>query len=311
MKKKSKVQKKDYSKLEGQPLSLEYFGVLMKDDRARIDTKRYKKFITLPDLKIEHRKTVYYIPTKRHRYDYMSNVFYDAAQDLKREWTQEYSRMIKAIKTPKEIESDSLVSNLADGVLEYDEACMASKYSSMKREGEYRLLVKSIYSQFFQLAMSKIDATILKVLTFNGYKNDKFSREDFDTFIQGKQGKEAKSFYDFENYHIYERAYRVWNFLKHNSIKAYNQLKKWHPEMIYDPDRKYQNGDSALSVLKLDEKFMLKALDELPLFFDEVCEKGFGENSKDARWDYDDYFIEQASDKIELIENPLGLPDFL
>ena len=311
MKKNSKVQKKDYSKLEGQPLSLEYFGVLMKDDRARIDTKRYKKFLAIPDTKIEHRKTVYYIPTRKHRYDYMSNIFYDLTVELKRQWNQEYSRMISAIKTPKEVESDSLVANLSDGVLEYDEACMAGRFSAINRESEYKLLIKSIYSQFFQLAMSKIDATILKVLVINGYKNDKFSREDFDTFIQGKQGKDVKSFYEFENYCIYERAYRVWNFLKHNSIKAYNQLKRWHPEMIYDPESKYQNGDSALSILKLDEKFMMKVLDELPLFFDEVCERGFKENAKDARWDYDDYFIEQANYEIEDKENPLGLPWFL
>ena len=81
--------------------------------------------------------------------------------------------------------------------------------------------------------------------------------------------------------------------------------------MIYDPEGKYQNGDSALSVLKIDERFMMKVFDQLPLFFDEVCQRGFGENPKDARWDYDDYFIERARDEIEIIENPLGLPDFI
>ncbi len=311
MKKKSKVQRKDYSALEDQPLSLEYFGVLMKEGKARIDTKRYKKFLALPDPKIEHRGSVYYLPSKKHRYDYMSNMFYDLSVKLKREWNDDYSKMLKAIKTPAEAESDSLAANLMDGVLDYQEAASVGKYAALKREGEYRWLVKAVYAQYFQFAMSQVDAMTLKVMKLNGYQNNKFSREAFDTFIQGKQKSDPKSFFDFKYYRIYDRAYRVWNFLKHNSEKAYDQLKRWHPEMIYDPEGKYQNGDSALSVLKIDERFMMKVFDQLPLFFDEVCERGFEENPKDARWDYDDYFIEQARDEIEIIDNPLGLPDFI
>lgn len=71
---------------------LDYYGVLMKNGRARIDTKRYKKFFNIPDSKIEHRKTVYYIPTKIHRLDYYCNVFRDFLSTLKDEWnTQEQS----------------------------------------------------------------------------------------------------------------------------------------------------------------------------------------------------------------------------
>ena len=112
-------------------------------------------------------------------------------------------------------------------------------------------------------------------------------------------------------YHIYDRAYSVWNFLKHNSTKAYQQLKAKYPEMIYDPSNKYQNGDIAISVLKLDEKYILKTLEELPKFFDELCLRAFGENAKDAKWDYDDYFIQTAQYEIDVIVNPLGLPDYL
>ena len=47
MKKKSKSIKKNYLKLENNSTSLAYYGILMKNDRARIDTKRYRKFFEI------------------------------------------------------------------------------------------------------------------------------------------------------------------------------------------------------------------------------------------------------------------------
>lgn len=312
MKKKSKSIKKDYSKLDDSGTTLAYYGILMKNGRARIDTKRYKKFFEIPDNKIEHRNSVYYVPTKTHRNEYFCNRFYDLTISLKQQWINEYSRMIKNIKTPKEVENDVRLGGLADGVLEYDEACMNATFHGMAREYEYNCIVKTIYAQFFQQMMSQIDALALRVITENGYKNKKFSREEFDSFIQGKQNKnDSISFFDYKFYYAYNKAYKVWNFLKHNSEKAYNALIKYYPELINDPKNEYENGESAISVLKIDEGLILKTLDELSLFFDEVCQRGFGENPKDARWDYDDFFIERANEEIETIENPLGLPWWL
>ena len=71
MKKTSKTIGKDYSKLEGQVDNRQYYGLFIKGERVKIDTKRYKKFLSLPNKKIEQRKTVYYTPTKIHRHDYM------------------------------------------------------------------------------------------------------------------------------------------------------------------------------------------------------------------------------------------------
>lgn len=311
MKKTSKAVVKDYSKLDNSGTNLDYYGVLMKNGRARIDTKRYKKFFALPNPKIERRKTIYYLPSKIHRGEYLCNRFSDALLSLKNLWIQEFSKAIKAIKTPKQSEGDARTANLMDGVLDYDEACMIGIMSGLERSGEYRFVIKSIYAQFFQQMMSRIDALCLKIATENGYQERKFSREQFDIFIQGKQKKDAKSFRDFEFYSVYDKAYRSWNFLKHNSIKAYDQLKTKFPEFVYDPENRYQNGDAAISVLKIDEGFILKTLDELHLFFDELCKKAFDEDADDAKWDYDDYFVQQAKDEIETIENPLGIPWFL
>ena len=312
MKKKSKSIKKDYSKLDDSGTTLAYYGILMKNGRARIDTKRYKKFFEIPNNKIEHRNAVYYVPTKMHRNEYFCNRFYDLTVSLKQQWINEYSKMSKNIKTPKEVEDDVRLGGLVDGVLEYDEACINATMHKIAREGQYNYLIKTIYAQFYQQMMSQIDALALRVLVENGYKNNKFSREEFDTFIQGKQNKEDSiSFFNYKFYYAYDKAYKVWNFLKHNSEKAYNVLKKFYSELINDTENKYENGDSAISVLKIDENLILRTLDELPLFFDEVCQRGFGENPNDARWDYDDFFIGRANEEIELIKNPLGLPSWL
>lgn len=50
-----------------------------------------------------------------------------------------------------------------------------------------------MYAQFFQQAMSQVDALSLKVIVAEGYQNNKFSREIFDTFIQGKQKNDPKN----------------------------------------------------------------------------------------------------------------------
>ena len=311
MKKNSKHLGKDYSKIENNATSLDYYGVLLKDGRTRIDTKRYKKFFKLPNDKIEHRKSVYYVPSKIHREDYYCNWFYDLSLNLKEQWNKEFKRVIKLLKTPKQVEDDVTIGHLYDGIYDYDEACMIGKMSGINREIEYKYIIKTIYAQFFQQMMAQFDALALKVITANGYQNKKLSREEFDTFIQGKQKDQPKSFFDFSTYCYYDKAYKIWNFLKHNSLKGYNQISKSYSNLIYDPEKSYQNGDPAILVLKIDEKLILQTLDELPKFFDEVCQRGFEENPIDAKWDYDDYFLQEVRDQIDAIDNPLGLPDWL
>ena len=311
MKKNSKHLGKDYSKIGNNVTSLEYYGVLLKDGRTRIDTKRYKKFFKLPNDKIEHRKSVYYVPSKIHREDYYCNWFHDLSSKLKNQWNNEFSIMIKAIKTPKQVEDNTRVNNLMDGVLDYDEASIVGTMSGIKRTVDYKYLIKTVYAQFFQQMMAQFDALALKVITLNGFQNTNFSREAFDSFIQGKQKENVKSFFDYETYDYYNQAYRIWNFLKHNSNKSYNQLFKLYPNLIYDPNNIYKNGDPAISVLKIDEKLILQTLDELPKFYDEVCQRGFEENPIDAKWDYDDYFLDKVKDKIETIDNPLQISALL
>ena len=308
MKKSSKTIRKDYTKLENEYDNRGHYGLFIKSGRVKLDTKRYKKFFKLPDNKIEHRKSVYYTPSRIRKYDYLSNIFSDKLLQLKRLWINEFSKAIDIIKTPKQVEDDVRTINLMDGVLDYDEANMSGMLANIRRQKPYKFVIKSIYAQFFQQMMAEINALSLRVMVSQGYKSEDFSKKAFDIFIQGKQKSNQIQFPDFDNYYIFDRAYLVWNFLKHNSLRSYDELKRKYPEMIYDPNNNYKNGDLALTVLKIDERYILDCLDNLHKFFDEVCERGFDENIKDAKWDYDDYFIEQVDLEIEAITNPLGLP---
>ena len=311
MKKNSKVVRKDYSLLEHCVDRREYYGLFIKNGKVKIDTKRYKKFFKLPDEKIEHRKTVYYTPSRNYREDYSCNVFKDALQELKELWYKEFSNAIKNIKTPKDVENNVRNSYLMDGVFDYEEASVKGLVESFKREKSYQFVIKSIYAQFYQQMMATIDALSLKVIASHGYNSKDFSRKSFDVYIQGKQNGQAVSFLDYDNYAIYDRAYMVWNFIKHNSIKSYDELKEKYPEMINDPKNLYKNGDIAIYFLNLDESFILDCLDNMHKFFDEVCERGFGENIEDARWDYAQYFIDEVDIEIDEFINPLGLPPWV
>ena len=172
MKKKNKTNRKDYTKLKFNYESREYYGLFIKNHRVKIDTKRYKKFFALPNKKIERRNTVYYMPSKIHKYDYLSNIFKDKILNLKMLWLDEFSKAINIIKTPKQVEDEVRLNSLMDGILDYDEANITALFASFKREQPYRFVIKSIYAQFFQQMMSEIDALSLRVMVSQGYKSD-------------------------------------------------------------------------------------------------------------------------------------------
>ena len=74
MKKQNQVIRQNYEKYEAN--QLEYYGILMKNGRVRLDSKRFRKFFPFPDERIEHRKSVYYTPTRVKAADYICNVFH-------------------------------------------------------------------------------------------------------------------------------------------------------------------------------------------------------------------------------------------
>lgn len=299
MKKESKSIKRSYSVPRNADINCpEYYGIVFKNGHVKVDTKRFKKFFKLPSDKVEIRNTVYYEPTKVHKLDYICNFFRMRSEFLLSQYYKEFKPAIETIKTPKQVE-DSVRIDLLNYGETYEEAQTKAIMSGIKRIRPYQYAIKSLYAQFYHQAMAEIDAQTCRVLISYGFREDDFSKKSFDVFIQSKQGTNAIPFKKYKYFSIYDRAYSVWNFLKHNSNKAYDILCKYYPEMIYDPEDKYRNGDLALSVLKLDERYILSVLKDIHLFFDEVCRLGFNENTEDASWDYEDYFLEVVKKKIE------------
>lgn len=299
VKKESKTIKRTYAIPRNcDPSCPEYYGIVFKDGHVRIDTKRYKKFFKLPDDRMELRNTVYYQPTRIHELDYMCNYFRNRCKFLEHKYNTEFKPAIEAIKSPKQVE-DELRTNLVNSGETYEEAQEKAIMKGIKRINPYKYAIKSLYAQFFHQMMAEIDAQACRVMIPHGFREDDFSKKSFDVFIQSKQGSKAKPFKEFENYNVYDRAYAVWNFLKHNSKKSYDILCEYYPEMVYDPDKQYKNGDLALSVLKLDERYILSVLKNIHLFFDEVCVVGFNENVRDASWDYEEYFLNEVNQYIK------------
>ena len=102
--------------------------------------------------------------------------------------------------------------------MDYEDAIANSIVAGVKRIKPYKKVIKALYAQFFHQMMANIDAVCLRVISHMGYQEDDYTKKQFDTYIQGRQGENAKSFRQYQGYFIYDRANLVWNFLKHNSF---------------------------------------------------------------------------------------------
>lgn len=89
----------------------------------------------------------------------------------------------------------------------------------------------------------------------------------------------------------------------------YNKIQKY-PEMLIE-DHEFKNGDMAMNILNIDLDFVESMFSDLTKFFEKLlCECVFKENIETSRWNYDQYFENLVSEKIEDYNNPLGLPIF-
>lgn len=310
MKKTSKRLIRDYSKYVD--TDLQYYGLLYKNGRARIDVKRMQKMMYLPDEMLtgmnEPRKTVYFIPARIHSHDYMCNIFRSAIDHQKYFWEEEFKRAVEGIKTPHQVGEAARHGYFMDtGILEPDECETYGNWEKLKRISSYGLAIYSLYAQFIHQFAAAIESVTLKVMVLNGYDNETFNRNYFNGFLKGKADVKIES---LENYPIYDRLYLVWNFLKHNSISTYEKLKKKYPEMLVE-DSPYSNGEPALNYVIISKDYIQDLLSNLHLFFDEFCLKAFNENPLEASWNSDDHINFLVNDYIELQTNPLGLPDCL
>lgn len=73
----------------------------------------------------------------------------------------------------------------------------------------------------------------------------------------------------------------------------------------------YKQGDLAIYYINFTNELIEKLLNRVQTFFVEYCKIVFGENYDEAQWNYSKFFLSKVNDEIEMLQNPLGLPDWI
>lgn len=314
MKSTRKVERFDYSKIESRE-DLRYFGLHPISGRIHIDTKRYKNVLDedgvtdfLPNGLFTNRTTPYFIPAKEHKYDYKFNLFRDLILEFKQEWFDEYKPLFKQIRTPSETYDNARLGGLAfisssediDGVEE------DAFFARIRREPKYAHIMQSLYCNFISKLSTEIDRYTLIVLSELGYKSNDFNFNSFVKFSDGLQSnKLGKRISALKKYNAYNLLHKINNFLKHNTVKSYLDLKKWYPDNVCSVEKgtakiEYENGMFAGDWIILKEGYMDSIFDSLLAFFKDYCIVYLKENTDDADWNYDEYFRNVHSEIIDM-----------
>lgn len=298
------IKKFDYSKVESRE-DYEYWGMHPKKGRLHIDTKRYKKICEkegmtdfMPEGLFQNRNTHYFIPAKKSRYDYKFNLFRDLILDLKHDWHHEYKKVFNAIRTPKETYQDARLGMIAytSSVDELDEIEIEAMMIAWERDKKYNEILTSLYFQFIQKVASEITRYMLIVCNELGYKSNDFSIDSFFKFSDGLiKDKGEPKINRFRKYNTFNMLNKINNFLKHNSIRAYESLKRSYPNNVILTDskgNKYENGMYAGNWIKIKPNYIDNLFDKLIIFFEDYCRIILKENIEESDWNYDDYFKE-------------------
>jgi hypothetical protein len=292
-----------------------YWGLFRGKKRIKIDPKRVSNMLTnlLTEemMKIiNKRNTHYFIPRKIDYLDYNVNIFVDSINSLKEKWQNTYkpliNEVISKIIAKQFTPGDDF--KMMSGISGVGAANARTQFRNMVEEQKAELqkfeVIASMYSQFYHMMVSQIEATTVQILHRNKLIKDKFCR---DVIVKTCNNKSRK-FEEIDGYSDYDKLYRIWHFIKHNSESTYNPLKEKYPETLQN--RKYTQGQSAIYFVKFDDAFIEESLDATTYFFKKYCEVVFGENYAEAQWNYDSYFETEIRSEIENITNPLGLDMF-
>ena len=328
MKSTHKVERFDYSKYESNPSwdsdslkEYEFWGLHPKAGRIHIDTKRYAKACEMigikdfmPEGMFANRSTPYFIPAKQHKYDYVINIFNDLINDFQRDWESEYKPIFKMIKTPKEEYENSRLSQLAytSNVDDLEDIEFNSLMASIRRENKYRHVVQSLYCQFINKLAIETDRIMLIAMCKLGYKGTDYNFNSFVKFSDGlARNRKGIKINQLEKYNAYNMLHKINNFLKHNTISSYLDLKKYYPDNVASKENgtaniEYENGMFAGDWIIIKDGYIDDLLKKLRKFFKSYCEEIVKENVEDAKWNYDDYFI-NAFNEMKYPANYFGV----
>ncbi len=295
---------RDYSKFD--PYSKEYNGLLVKKGRLSIDVKRLRKadpwiisegvIDSICDIP---RSTPYFHPKKKKRYDYYCNIFSDGISSIFYEWHNGLKSVVYMIKTPSERSHAYHVDSMQDGVMNHEECSTVTNMKAIEYSRSYDWTLKMIYAQYIHYVGSRSEQLITSVIVKDNTNLKYFSKKILINILQKKYNVILE---DIPNYQEYVRLHAMYNFLKHSNLSAYKQAKKYGDVIESVP---YKNGAYSLKYIMLDEEKMISLIKGLGRFFDSFCEKVFKENVENAKWNYDDYFLEKYKEYINFIDNPL------
>lgn len=280
--------------------------------KVKIDPKRFRKTtccdFTDSQLKIiNSRKTHYFYPQKFDYMDYNCNIYVSAIHAIKEDWLRIFKGLIERelnrIEKPRQVvPADDY--NFQCGITDIDESSAWAFWTNLLNNNRYKeevdKIVNSLYAQFFHQMASRIEAVTVYVLAKNGKDVKHFDRNALYDFA-GPKGTAR----DFENYKYHDKLYRIWHFIKHNSLSTYLNLKEKYPDVLIDTE--FKQGHLASAYVKFSEDLIEELLDGCVEFFKEYCACVYGENYEEAQWNYAMYFTRIVMDKIENIINPFGI----
>ena len=296
----------------------EYYGLFkIKNGRVGIDPKRMKEQLRNLDedqmKRMNKRNTTFFHPRYKHYYDYYVNNFVRIISDLKKEFDNVQKPMIKNLVDDSN--KKRKVYCLADidlfmcGIYEPDEANISANMATMRNNWKINEEIferrTTMLSQFFHYMASRIEAVSVEMYSKINPKMKKWSRDKLYDNVNTKRISSR----DLPSFKYHDRLYLIWNFIKHNNMDTYENLKRDYPEILID--EKYESGQPAKYYVKLSEKLITELLDGVMKYFEEWCELNCDENYLEAQWNYDDYFINAVDDSIESFTNPLGLEPFI
>lgn len=310
-----KATSKNYSKMYnefngkkyGDTSNPQYYGLFHIKGRVRVDLKRMKKIKTsgIPDKILDAasripRNTTYYHPTRIKRSDYVCNQFRDLFTTLETKW-HEIKKAFDKIINPGEVAEHTRLSAIMNSGLENEDATVEGLLAGFKRLTPYYELYIAMHANFIHHIASETLALMFRKACEYGYKGNELGRASFRDFFE-KKATASKKIDELSHYQNYTAFFIVWNLLKHNSIKAFQNIKQARPELLLKST--YKNGELSQYILRIDDAFIESSLSDLSLFFDEFCTTFLNENTERATWDYDEYFEQRVFQTIKELNNP-------
>ena len=286
----------------------EYWGIHeIEGGRLEIDVRRFEYACYRcgdhdPYFPIELRdKGELYVPSKAKRYDHTCNYLVDRIANLKKDWDEEYKPLFKKLFSPKDAGDQYRTSTISmfgnSDTMEGIE--MNAMYVALQREQTYHRIQSELYCTFLTKVMIEIHRIILRSLSTRLYQNKGYCIRDLKSYCNGA----GIDFHELKNRKVYLKYNDIYNFIKHNSIKAYETLRKYNPKCLIDTECEFENGMFAIYWLNPEEVDIDKLLSDIVPFLLDFCEKALREDPGIAKWDYDEYFIETQKELADPMEH--------